>query len=117
MIERAGHEGVERITTTLQIYASYLEFNVLEALTILLDSSFLKHRILQMQDFILANTHHDKDRPIMFFFVADDGMRSEEYVVFWTHVENALRACGANISKSGRALFPYIYVPVPSNVI
>jgi hypothetical protein len=111
MIERAGHEGVERITTTLQIYASYLEFNVLEALTILLDSPFLKHRILHMHDFILANTHQDANRPIMFFFVANDRMHNDDYITFWTHMANALKVCGANTSHSGDPLFPYSYVP------
>lgn len=97
MIERAGREGVERIKTTLQIYASSLDASALEAVSTLLDAPFLEHRILQMHDFMLANTRNDADRPVLFFFVADARPHGYEYTAFWKKLDVALRACDARM--------------------
>lgn len=107
MLERAAKEGSEEITTTLQIYASYLSPEVMEATTKLLYSDFLRFRLLHTHDIVLANTHRDANRPVPFFWVADDEMHNRDYEEFWQLLARAMTLCGAETTPQGNPKFGF----------
>ena len=104
MLERAAREGSEEITTTLQIYASYLSPEVMDATTKVLYSDFLRFRLLHIHDIVLANTYRDANRPVSFFWVADDEMHNQDYEEFWKLLAHAMMLCGAEV-WAGRPRF------------
>lgn len=105
LLERAAGKGVQEITTALQIYASHLPSDIMEAVTKLLYSRFMQYRLLLIHDIIDANTHGQPDRPVLFFWVSDDRMHTDEYEEFWQLAAAAMSACGADLDKTGRPLF------------
>ena len=105
MLERAAREGSEEITTTLQIYAGYLSPEVMDATTKVLYSDFLRFRLLHIHDIVQANTHRDANRPVPFFWVADDEMHNPDYKEFWKLLAHAMALCGAEESAEGRPEF------------
>lgn len=105
MLERAAREGSEEITTTLQIYASYLSPEVMDVTTKVLYSDFLRFRLLHIHDIVQANTHRDANRPVPFFWVADDEMHNPDYEEFWKLLAHAMTLCGAEVSAEGRPKF------------
>lgn len=105
MLERAAREGSEEITTTLQIYASYLSPEVMDATIKVLYSDFLRFRLLHIHDIVQANTHRDANRPVPFFWVADDRMYNPDYEEFWQLLADAMRLCGAEVSTEGHPRF------------
>lgn len=105
MLELAAREGSEEITTTLQIYASYLSPDVMDATTKLLYSDFLRFRLLHIHDIVQANTHRDADRPVPFFWVQDDEMHNQDYEEFWQLLAHAMKLCGAEVSATGLPTF------------
>lgn len=105
MLERAAREGSEEITKTLQIYASYLSPDIMEATTKVLYSDFLRFRLLHIHDIVQANTHRDPNRPVLFFWAAEDERHNPEYEGFWRLLAHAMALCGAQISAQGRPMF------------
>lgn len=105
MLERAAREGSEEITTTLQIYASYLSPDIMDATTKVLYSDFLRFRLLHIHDIVQANTHRDANRPVPFFWVRDDEMHNQDYEEFWRLLAHAMTLCGAEVSVQGRPRF------------
>jgi hypothetical protein len=105
MLERAAREGSDEITSTLQIYASYLSPEVMDATTKVLNSNFLRFRLLHIQDIVRANTHHDANRPVPFFWVKNDEMHNPDYEEFWKLLAQAMMLCGADVTKDGRPRF------------
>lgn len=104
MLERAAREGSEEITTTPQIYASYLSPEVMDATTKVLYSDFLRFRLLHIHDIVQANTHRNANRPVPFFWVADDEVHNQDYEEFWKLLAHAMTLCGAEVS-AGRPRF------------
>jgi hypothetical protein len=102
MFERAATEGTRDIVTSLQIFATYLPADAIEAATALLNSRFMQWRLLHMHDLVDANTHGNKDRRVPFFFVKNDEMHNEEYEEFWTLLASALVLFGAEKLSDGR---------------
>jgi hypothetical protein len=107
MLERAAQEGSDEITTTLQIYASYLSPDVMDATTRVLYSDFLRFRLLHIHDIVQANTHRDANRPVLFFWVADDRMHNPDYEEFWRLLGHAMTLCGAEVTAEGRPKFGF----------
>lgn len=107
MLERAALEGSKEITTTLQIYASYFSPEMMDALTKVLYSDFLGHRLSRIHDIVLANTHRDPERPVPFFWVDDDRMHSADYEEFWRLMTHAMVLCGAPMTLGGQPKFGY----------
>ncbi len=105
MLERAAREGSDEIITTLQIYASYLSPEVMDATTKVLYSDFLRFRLLHIHDIVQANTHRDANRSVPFFWVADDEMHNQDYEEFWRLLAHAMTLCGAEVSEQGRPSF------------
>lgn len=105
MLERAAREGSDEITATLQIYASYLSPDVMDATTKVLYSDFLRFRLLHIHDIVQANTHRDENRPVPFFWVANDEMHNQDYEEFWRLLAHAMTLCGAEVSADGRPKF------------
>lgn len=104
MLEQAAREGSDEITTTLQIYASYLSPEVMDATTKVLYSDFLRFRLLHIHDIVQANTYRDANRPVPFFWVRDDEMHNPDYEKFWKLLAHAMTLCGAEVSE-GRPRF------------
>jgi len=107
LLESAAARGVHEITTILQIYAGYLSPEVMDAITQLLYSDFLQVRLLNIHDIVLANTHHAADRPVPFFWVADDRMHNADYEEFWRLMANAMTLCGAEMTQHGEPKFAH----------
>ncbi len=105
MLERAAKEGSDEITTMLQIYASFLSPEIMDATTKLLYSDFLRFRLMHIGEIVLANTHRDADRPVPFFWVADDKMHNPGYEEFWRLLADAMRLCGARTTVDGLPKF------------
>lgn len=105
MLERAAREGSDEITTTLQIYASFLSPEIIDATTKVLYSSFLRFRLLHIHDIVQANTHRDANRPVPFFWAADDRMHNEDYEEFWRLLAHAMKLCGSEVTMQGRPRF------------
>lgn len=104
MLERAAREGSDEITTTLQIDASYLSPDVMDATTKVLYSDFFRFRLLHIHDIVQANTYRDANRPVPFFWVRDDEMHNPDYEEFWKLLAHAMTLCGAEVSE-GRPRF------------
>lgn len=104
-LERAAREGSEEITTTLQIYASYLSPEIIEATTKVLYSNFLRFRLLHIHDIVQANTYLDANRTVPFFLVDNDEMHNPDYEEFWKHLANAMTLCGAEAATNGQPKF------------
>lgn len=107
MLERAAKEGSAEITTTLQIYASYLSPEIMDATTKLLYSDFLRFRQLHTREIVVANTHGDANRRVPFFWVADDRMHNQDYEEFWRLLARAMTLCGAEVTPNGSPKFGY----------
>jgi hypothetical protein len=105
MLERAAKGGSEEITKTLQIFASYLSAEIMDAATKLLYSDFLHFRLCHVREIVLANTHRDANRPVPFFWVADDEMHNQDYEEFWQLMAEAMRTCGADSTRQGEPKF------------
>jgi len=102
MLELAAKEGASEITTTLQIFASYLSPEVIDVSTRLLYSDFLRFRLVHIREIVLANTHGGANRPVPFFCVAaDDSARNSDYEEFWRLLANAVELCGAKMNAAG----------------
>jgi hypothetical protein len=102
ILERAAREGVGEITTTLQIYAAYLSPDVMDAVTKVLHSDFMRFRLLHINDIVQANTHGDENRPVPFFWVAEDGRNGREYEEFWGLLASAMTLCDAEVEAAER---------------
>ena len=107
MLERAAREGTNEITTTLQIYASYLSPEIMDVTTKLLYSNFLHLRLMHIPQIVMANTHGDANRPVPFFCVADDRMHNQDYEEFWHLLAQAMELCGAEITPQGKPKFAW----------
>ncbi|MFC5580971.1 hypothetical protein [Rhodanobacter terrae] len=107
MLERAAREGVDEITTTLQIYASYLSPEIMDVTTKLLYSDFLRFRLMHIREIVVANTHRDANRPVPFFCVADDEMHNQDYEEFWHLLAQAMNLCGAEATLQGEPRFTW----------
>lgn len=107
MLERAAREGSAEITTTLQIYASYLSPEIMDATTKLLYSDFLRMRLLHTPEIVVANTHGDANRPVPFFWVADDRMHNRDYEEFWQCLARVMALCGAETTPRGSPKFGF----------
>lgn len=105
MLERAAREGSEEITQTLQIYASYLSPDVMDATTKVLYSDFLRFRLMHIHEIVQANTYRDANRAILFFWVANDEMHSPGYEEFWKLLAHAMALCGAEAAANGQPKF------------
>jgi hypothetical protein len=107
LLQSAAQKGAEEIRIALQIYASYLPPDVMEATTSLLYSRFLQYRLLLIHDVIDANTHNDPNRPVLFFWVRNDRMHNAEYEELWDLLAKAMALCGAQMTSTGNPRFLY----------
>lgn len=105
MLGRASKEGAKQITTALQIYSGYLSPEVMDAVTKVLYSDFLRYRLQLIHELVLANAHKDTNRPVPFFSAAEDNPGSREYEEFWPLLEAAMVLCGAEKTRAGRPRF------------
>jgi hypothetical protein len=105
MLERAAREGSEEITRTLQIYASYLSPEIMDAATKVLYSDFLRFRLLHIHDIVQANTYRDANRPVPFLWAANNEVQNPDYEEFWQLMAHAMTLCGADVSTDGQPKF------------
>ena len=105
LLESAATKGAQEITTALQIYAAYLPADVMEAMSKLLYSDFLQHRLLRIHDIIDANTRGNPDRAVPFFWAKQDGMHNADYEQFWRFMAAAMILCGTGRTQQGHPKF------------
>jgi hypothetical protein len=105
MFEKAAKAGTKSMVTTLQIFVTYLPFEVIDAATKLLNCTFMQIRLLRMSDLVEANTHHDKNWRVPFFIVRNDEMHNQEYEEFWNLITQAMKLLGAESLPDGRPKF------------
>ncbi|MDO9453944.1 MAG: hypothetical protein Q7J29_13920 [Stagnimonas sp.] len=106
IIENAAEQGSAQLTTALQIYSAYLPAEVMDAVTKVLYSTFLNIRLIGIHGVVAANTRHDRDWPVKFFWVANDEMHNRDYSQFWQLLAAAFVACGSELSADGKPMFP-----------
>jgi hypothetical protein len=105
MFETTAKEGSREIVEALQIYVTFLEPAVIHAVTRLLNCDFLRVHLIHIHDIIDANTMHDSDRKVTFFWVDNTEQPRCGYETFWSCVAEVLRLCSHEQTSSGQPRF------------
>ncbi|MCS4306751.1 hypothetical protein M2404_001074 [Rheinheimera pacifica] len=95
MFEDTATKGSLQITTTLQIYVTFLDAVLIDKTTRLLNSEFMS-RLHHTRHIINANTRGELDRPVHFFWVSPDNHMKSGYEEFWPLVAEVMRLCSGN---------------------
>lgn len=96
MFENTANQGAAQITTALQIYGTFLNPEVIEGATMLLNCEF-QHRQQHIHDLVDANTRGDPNRPVRFFWI-DPGERFDSgYTEYWNLVAGLISLCAPNL--------------------
>gem|GEM_PF-2678881 len=95
MFENTAIQGALRITTTLQIYATFFDAVLIDKATRLLNSEFMS-RLHHTHHIVDANTRGEVDRPVLFFWVSPDNHMKSGYEDFWPLVAEVMRLCSGN---------------------
>jgi hypothetical protein len=105
MFETTAKEGSREIVEALQIYVTFLEPAAIHAVTRLLNCDFLRVHLIHIHDIIDANTTHDSDRKVTFFWVDNSEQPRCGYETFWNCVAEVLRLCSDEETSSGQPRF------------
>lgn len=92
MFENTAIEGASQITTTLQIYVTFLDAVLIDKTTRLLNSEFMS-RLRHTRQIIDANTCSEPARPVYFFWVSPDNHIRAGYEEFWPLVAEIMQLC------------------------
>lgn len=105
MIDTAACSSADELTRTLQIFASYLSPEAINAVIKVSYSDFLRHRLMHTKEIVMANTHDDASRVVPFIWAIRDGARNADYDDFWVLLADAMILCGATRDSQGGPLF------------